>query len=115
MHRGPFSNAGRGRNGAAIVKRAGFGIAACIGDNCEGPTLLALYLKDGSPRVVDLPRPAALVEIDSGSGKVTNVWPIAGAPDVTFFNPATGPVHVAIGEPAWSKRSIRERDKAYGQ
>jgi len=58
---------------------------------------------------------AALVEIDSGSGKVTNVWPIAGAPDVTFFNPATGPVHVAIGEPAWSKRSIRERDKAYGQ
>ena len=41
----------------------------------------------------------ALVEIDSLSGKVTNVWPIAGAPDVTFFNPATGLVHVAIGEP----------------
>ena len=35
----------------------------------------------------------------AGSGKVTNVWPIAGAPDVTFFNPATGLVHVAIGEP----------------
>jgi hypothetical protein len=30
---------------------------------------------------------------------VTNLWPIAGAPDVTFFNPATGRVHVAIGEP----------------
>jgi hypothetical protein len=42
---------------------------------------------------------AALVEIDSGSGKVTNAWPIAGVPDVTFFNPATGLVHVAIGEP----------------
>ena len=41
----------------------------------------------------------ALVEIDSTSGKVTNVWPIAGPPDVTFFNPATGRVHVAIGEP----------------
>jgi hypothetical protein len=41
----------------------------------------------------------ALVEIDSGSGKVTNVWPIAGPPDVTFFNPATGLIHVAIGDP----------------
>jgi len=41
----------------------------------------------------------ALVEIDSASGDVTNVWPIAGAPDVTFFNPATGLVHIAIGEP----------------
>jgi hypothetical protein len=41
----------------------------------------------------------ALVEVDSGSGEVTNVWPIAGAPDVTFFNPATGLVHVAIGDP----------------
>jgi YVTN family beta-propeller protein len=40
-----------------------------------------------------------LVEVDSRSGKVTNVWSIAGAPDVTFFNPATGRVHVAIGEP----------------
>jgi streptogramin lyase len=41
----------------------------------------------------------ALVEIDSGSGKISNIWPIAGPPDVTFFNPATGLVHVAIGEP----------------
>ena len=40
-----------------------------------------------------------LVEVDSRSGEVTNVWPIAGVPDVTFFNPATGRVHVAIGEP----------------
>src|SRR5205807_5894141 len=41
----------------------------------------------------------ALVELDSSSGAVANVWPIAGPPDVTFFNPATGLVHVAIGEP----------------
>jgi DNA-binding beta-propeller fold protein YncE len=41
----------------------------------------------------------ALVELDASSGKVTNSWPIAGAPDVTFFNPAMGLVHVAIGEP----------------
>jgi hypothetical protein len=41
----------------------------------------------------------ALVEIDSGSGEITNVWPIAGPPDVTFFNPSSGLVHVAIGEP----------------
>ena len=42
---------------------------------------------------------SALVEISSTSGDVTNVWPIAGTPDVTFFNPVTGLVHVAIGEP----------------
>jgi hypothetical protein len=150
-------------NGAAIVKRVGIAIAACIGDDGEGegPTLRVLNLKDGSQRVIDLPgRPrwcvtdaaaervflcirepsmvlvarlpglddvahwalpsggahgldidhsrghlyaacdeATLVEIQSGSGKVTNVWPIAGMPDVTFFNPATGLVHVAIGKP----------------
>jgi hypothetical protein len=42
---------------------------------------------------------SSLVEMSSTSGEVTNVWPIAGPPDVTFFNPATGLVHVAIGEP----------------
>jgi DNA-binding beta-propeller fold protein YncE len=42
---------------------------------------------------------STLVEISSTSGEVTNVWPIGGPPDVTFFNPATGLVHVAIGEP----------------
>jgi hypothetical protein len=148
-------------NGAAIVKRLSLGIAACIGDDKESPTLQAFGLEDvgcvkldlpGRPRwcvtdtaaerlflcirepsmilVVGLPdlRPVAqwrlpsggahgldidhargrlyaacdagdLVEVDSGSGEVTNVWPIAGPPDVTFFNPATGRVHVAIGEP----------------
>jgi hypothetical protein len=42
---------------------------------------------------------STLVEMSSVSGEVTNVWPIAGPPDVTFFNPASGLVHVAIGEP----------------
>ena len=40
-----------------------------------------------------------LVEVDIAAGQVSNRWPIAGAPDVTFFNPTTGLVHVAIGEP----------------
>jgi len=148
-------------NGAAIVKRMGVGIAACIGDVDQGPTLQIINLNEVTQRAIKLPgRPrwcvtdasaerlflcirepsmvlvarlpdldviehwklpsggahgldidhesrrlyaacddGALVEIDSLSGKVTNVWPIAGAPDVTFFNPATGLVHVAIGEP----------------
>jgi YVTN family beta-propeller protein len=42
---------------------------------------------------------STLVEMSSTSGEITNVWPIAGPPDVTFFNPTTGLVHVAIGEP----------------
>jgi hypothetical protein len=42
---------------------------------------------------------STLVEMSSTSGEVTNAWPIGGPPDVTFFNPATGLVHVAIGEP----------------
>jgi len=148
-------------NGAAIVKRKSIGIAACIGDDREGPTLHVYGLKDGSHLSINLPgRPrwcvtdadaeriylcirepsmvlvarlpdfsdirhwklpsggahgldidhrrqrlyaacddGALVELDSNSGSISNVWPIAGVPDVTFFNPATGLVHVAIGEP----------------
>jgi DNA-binding beta-propeller fold protein YncE len=42
---------------------------------------------------------AMLVELDAATGQVSNQWPIAGAPDVTFFNPTTGLVHVAIGKP----------------
>jgi DNA-binding beta-propeller fold protein YncE len=41
----------------------------------------------------------ALVEVDIGSGAAIGQWPIAENPDVTFFNPATGLVHVAIGKP----------------
>ena len=148
-------------NGAAIVKRMGVGVAACIGDGHQSPTLQIINLKNSTQREINLPgRPrwcvtdataerlflcirepsmilvarlpdltditywslpsrgahgldidhsrgrlyaacdeGALVEIDSGSGEVTNLWPIAGPPDVTFFNPATGLVHVAIGDP----------------
>jgi len=148
-------------NGAAIVSRTALGIAACIGDEHEAPTLQSLGLTDRKQASIDLPgRPrwcvtdataerlflcirnpsmvlvvglpdlspvaqwklpsggahgldidhsrgllyaacddGALVEIDSSSGAVTNVWPIAGPPDVTFFNPSSGLVHVAIGEP----------------
>lgn len=148
-------------NGAAIVKRLALGIAACIGDERDPPTLQAFRLGSGRTATLDLPgrprwcvtdaaaqrlflcirepsmilvaglpdlRPLAqwrlpsagahgldidhargrlyaacddaeLVEVDSRSGKVTNVWTIAGPPDVTFFNRATGNVHVAIGEP----------------
>jgi hypothetical protein len=148
-------------NGAAIVKRLGLGIAACIGNDGETPSLHAFRLNDGHRVKLDLPgRPrwcvtdaaaerlflcirepsmilvvslpdlrslaqwrlpsggahgldidharqrlyaacdaGDLVEVDSRSGEVTNVWPIAGPPDVTFFNPATGRVHVAVGEP----------------
>jgi DNA-binding beta-propeller fold protein YncE len=41
----------------------------------------------------------ALVEVDIGSGAVSNEWPIAGVPDATFYNATTGLVHVAIGKP----------------
>jgi hypothetical protein len=41
----------------------------------------------------------ALVELDTVSGDVHNEWPIAGVPDATFFNPKSGLVHVAIGQP----------------
>jgi DNA-binding beta-propeller fold protein YncE len=41
----------------------------------------------------------ALVEVDIGTGAASGQWPIAENPDVTFFNPATGLVHVAIGKP----------------
>jgi DNA-binding beta-propeller fold protein YncE len=40
-----------------------------------------------------------LVEIDADSGQVRREWPLAGAPDATFFNPASGLVHVAIEDP----------------
>ena len=42
---------------------------------------------------------ATLVELNAATGETSNQWRIAGAPDVTFFNPTTGIVHVAIGRP----------------
>jgi hypothetical protein len=148
-------------NGAVIVNRRKLAIAACIGNDQEGPTLHAFGFENGHHRAIALPgRPrwcatdgaaerlflairepsmvlvaglpelneiarlklpsggahgldidhergriyvacddGALIELDSASGKICNSWPIAGPPDVTFFNPASGLVHVAIGEP----------------
>ena len=40
-----------------------------------------------------------LVELDTVAGKVRRKWPLAGGPDATFFNPTSGLVHVAIGDP----------------
>jgi hypothetical protein len=39
------------------------------------------------------------VELDALSGEVCAQWPLDGGPDATFFNPATGLVHVAIADP----------------
>jgi hypothetical protein len=148
-------------NGAAIVKRLTLGIAACIGNDTETPTLQSFHLNNGRLAKLELPgRPrwcvtdataerlflcirepsmvlvaslpdlkpiaewrlpsggahgldidhsrgrlyaacddGALVEIDSRSGEITNTWPITPSPDVTFFNPSSVLVHVAIGEP----------------
>jgi len=148
-------------NGAVIVARSGLGIAACIGDDKEAPTLQLFGLRDRKHVSIELPgRPrwcvtdaagervflcirdpsmvlvarlpdldvvthwkvpssgahgldidhskgrlyvacddSTLVEMNSTFGDITNVWPIGGPPDVTFFNPVTGLVHVAIGEP----------------
>jgi hypothetical protein len=41
----------------------------------------------------------SLAEVDILSGEVRGEWPLAGIPDATFFNPATGLVHVAIEDP----------------
>jgi hypothetical protein len=40
-----------------------------------------------------------LVEMDAGSGETRREWPLPGGPDATFFNPESGLVHVAIGDP----------------
>jgi hypothetical protein len=42
---------------------------------------------------------AVLAEVNCSSGETSNEWPLAGVPDVTFFNPISGIVHVAIGKP----------------
>jgi hypothetical protein len=40
-----------------------------------------------------------LVEVDTRSGEMRRQWPLTGGPDATFFNPKSGLVHVAIGNP----------------
>jgi DNA-binding beta-propeller fold protein YncE len=41
----------------------------------------------------------SLVAVDAMIGEVRREWPLAGAPDATFFNPTSGLVHVAIADP----------------
>jgi YVTN family beta-propeller protein len=41
----------------------------------------------------------SLIALAAGSGAVIGQWSLPGVPDATFFNPATGRVHVAIGDP----------------
>jgi DNA-binding beta-propeller fold protein YncE len=41
----------------------------------------------------------SLVEVDAQSEETRREWPLAGGPDATFFNPNSGLVHVAIGDP----------------
>ena len=40
-----------------------------------------------------------LVEVDADSGEVVATEPIAGVPDVVFFNSGARPLYVAIGDP----------------
>jgi DNA-binding beta-propeller fold protein YncE len=40
-----------------------------------------------------------LVEVDADTGGIASVQPIAGVPDVVFFNAALSRLYVAIGEP----------------
>ena len=41
----------------------------------------------------------ALVQCDVRNGAIGSLWPLPGSPDATFFNPDSGLVHVAIGDP----------------
>ena len=42
---------------------------------------------------------ATLVELDADTGEVVHVEPIAGVPDVVFFNAALRRLYVAVGDP----------------
>jgi DNA-binding beta-propeller fold protein YncE len=42
---------------------------------------------------------AVLVEVDADDGRVLAREPIAGVPDVVFFNPTSSRLYIAIGEP----------------
>ena len=50
----------------------------------------------------------ALVELATATGKVCRAWQLAGIPDATFFNPASGLVHVAVGAP-WLIQTVDPR------
>ncbi len=41
----------------------------------------------------------ALVQCNTRNGAIGSLWPLPGSPDATFFNPKSGLVHVAVGDP----------------
>lgn len=41
----------------------------------------------------------ALVALSADTGAVTALWSLPGGPDATFYNPESGLVHVAVGDP----------------
>jgi hypothetical protein len=56
----------------------------------------------------------SLVEVDTQSGEMRRQWPLAGGPDATFFNPRSGLVHVAVGDPGLIQ-SVDPRTGTRGQ
>jgi hypothetical protein len=56
----------------------------------------------------------SLVEVDTQSGEMRRQWPLAGVPDATFFNPSSGLVHVAVGDPGLVQ-SVDPRTGTRGQ
>ncbi len=58
-----------------------------------------LDIDHGAGRLYTACDEGALIEIDAVSGEVRKTWPLDGGPDATFFNPASGLVHVAIAKP----------------
>jgi hypothetical protein len=76
-------------NGAAIVNRKGLGIAACIGDEHEAPTLQSLGLNNRKQVAIDLPgRPPGLVDtIDPRTGRTVRTTTAAGAHTTVLVPP----------------------------
>lgn len=56
----------------------------------------------------------ALIEVDADSGDVGRTAPLAGVPDVVFFNATLGCLYVAIGDPGvievFDVRTMRRRE-----
>jgi DNA-binding beta-propeller fold protein YncE len=58
-----------------------------------------LDIDHGAARLYAACDGGALAEVEGVAGEVLTTWPLEGGPDATFFNPASGLVHVAIGKP----------------
>ena len=76
---------------------AGFSVRACWPVPSGGAHGIDLDLAGG--RLFVACDGGELVTLAVQNGQVLSQWPLPGAPDATFFNPATGRVHVAVGDP----------------